>query len=70
MQRTCESRREMPECGHIPPERERLAVREYREIHCKPYRTIHLIAGNRIFVPYVLDGRRELRELLERRLLR
>jgi toxin ParE1/3/4 len=43
---------------------------EFREIHFKPYRIIYQIIDKRVFVHCVLDGRRDLQELLERRMLR
>jgi toxin ParE1/3/4 len=45
-------------------------VREYREIHFKPYRIIYQIVGRKVFIHCVLDGRRALQEVLEHRLLR
>jgi hypothetical protein len=40
------------------------------EIHFKPYRIIYQIVGRTVFVHCVLDGRRAVQEMLERRLLR
>jgi toxin ParE1/3/4 len=56
--------------GHYPPELERLGVLEYREVFFKPYRTIYEVAGASVFVHCVLDGRRDLRDILQQRLLR
>ena len=70
LEQTCESLSENPERGHLPPELERIGVAEYREVHFKPYRIIYNIAGREVFIHCVLDGRRDLQELLERRLLR
>jgi toxin ParE1/3/4 len=70
LRQTCESLAEVPERGHIPPELERVGVVEYREIHFKPYRVIYQVSGKRAFIHCVVDGRRDLQELLERRLLR
>jgi len=61
---------ELPYRGHIPPELERIGVKEYREIHFKPYRIIYQIIKSNVFIHCILDGRRELQELLEQRLLR
>jgi toxin ParE1/3/4 len=36
----------------------------------KPYRLIYRVEGDRVYVPAVLDGRRDLEELLIRRLMR
>jgi toxin ParE1/3/4 len=70
LQGTCQSLAQMPRRGHSPPELERVGFRGYREIHFKPYRIIYQIVGRRVFIHCVLDGRRALQEVLERRLLR
>ena len=61
---------ELPLRGHVPPEMERIGVTTFREVHFKPYRVIYEVTGREIFVHCVLDGRRDLQALLERRLLR
>lgn len=70
LQETCQSLAETPHRGHIPPELERVGVHGYREIHFKTYRIIYQIVGKKVFIHCVLDGRRSLQEILERRLLR
>lgn len=70
LQETCQTLTESPRRGHIPPELERVGVRGYREIHFKPYRVVYQIVGRKVFIHCVLDGRRALQEVLERRLLR
>jgi toxin ParE1/3/4 len=42
----------------------------FREIHFKPYRIIYQIVESDVYIHAVLDGRRDLQELLEIRLLR
>ena len=66
----CTTLRTFPQKGHYPPELERIGVHEYREIHFKPYRIIYRVIDSNVYVHCVLDGRRELQELLENRLLR
>ena len=56
--------------GHTLPELERIGIYEYREIHCKPYRIIYQIIESEVYVHCVLDGRRDLEDLLQERLLR
>ena len=70
LQETCRSLARMPRKGHVPPELERIGVRGYLEIHFKPYRVIYQVVGRKVFVHCVLDGRRALQDVLERRLLR
>ena len=68
LQETCQSLALMPRRGHSPPELEHVGVRGYREIHFRPYRIIYQIERRRVFIHCVLDGRRAVQEILERRL--
>lgn len=56
--------------GHIPPGLERVGVTTYRQVYFKPYRVIYQISGRVVYIHCVLDGRRDMQSLLERRLLR
>ena len=60
---------EFPERGAYPKELLALGIREYREIFFKPYRIIYRVMGKNVYVLLIVDGRRDLRSLLERRLL-
>ena len=66
----CAKLSSFPQRGHVPPELERVAVSAYREVHFKPYRVIYEVVGREVFVLCVLDGRRDMQSVLERRLLR
>ena len=70
LKRTCSRLKTMPERGRIPPELQRIGIREFREIMFKPYRIIYNLVKSQVFVYCVLDGRRDLQDLLEERLLR
>jgi toxin ParE1/3/4 len=59
-----------PERGHVPKEFEKIGIKEYLEIHFKPFRIIYQINKMNIIVHCVLDGRRDLEDLLHRRLIR
>jgi len=61
---------EMPERGNIPKELISVGITEYRELHHKPWRMIYRIIGSDVIVYCVVDGRRDMRSFLERRLLR
>lgn len=61
---------DFPERGHTVPELEKIGVTSYREVHFKPYRLIYEIEGKSVFIHCVLDGRRNLQQILERRILR
>ena len=66
----CSRLSSLPQRGHVPAELERVAVTAYREVHFKPYRVVYEIIGREVFVHCILDGRRDMQSLLERRLLR
>ena len=70
LEETSNSLSTFPTRGHTPPELERIGVLDYREIHYKPYRIIYQIIESVVYIHCVLDGRRDLQELLEKRLLR
>ena len=59
----------MPERGRVVPELGRLHIREYRELQSPPYRLIYRVAGRRVVVLALLDGRRNLEDILLERLL-
>jgi len=61
---------QQPERGHYPPELDKRGVKNYREVHFKPYRIIYEIIGNHVVILGCFDGRRDMQLLLERRLLR
>jgi len=66
----CNSLSDLPERGHIPPEMERIGIMTYREIHFKPYRIIYQIISKNVYIHCVVDGRRDMTDFLQRRLLR
>lgn len=70
LREACESLVEMPRRGHNPPELEHVGLQGFREVHFKPYRVIYQIVGRRVYIHCVLDGRRAVQDVLERRLLR
>ncbi len=60
----------MPGRGQLPCELECAGIYQYRQIHYKPYRIIYEIVNKDVFVLGILDGRRDLTEVLTSRLLR
>ncbi len=66
----CAALAELPERGNVPAELRDLGITAYREVHYKPYRLIYRIIDDRVFVTCVVDGRRDMQSLLQRRLLR
>ncbi len=67
---TCGTVARTPGMGHVPPELERVGVTHYREFRHKPYRILYETEPARTVVHAILDGRRDLASLLQRRLLR
>ncbi|MBT9139366.1 MAG: hypothetical protein DDT31_01950 [Syntrophomonadaceae bacterium] len=70
IERTIMKLKSLPERGHFPPELERIGILEFREIFFKPYRIIYQVIKSDVYVHCVLDGRRDLQDILQRRVLR
>jgi toxin ParE1/3/4 len=60
---------ESPQRGAYPKELLTLGIREYREIFFKPYRIICRVMENHVYMLMIADGRRDMQNLLQRRLL-
>ena len=60
---------EFPERGVYPKELLKLGIREFREIFFKPYRIIYRVMDKNVYVLLIVDGRRDMQSLLQRRLL-
>ena len=60
---------ELPARGSYPAELLEFGIREYREVFFKPYRIIYRVKEEEVYVLVFADGRRDMRALLERRLL-
>lgn len=60
---------ENPDRGAYPKELIALGLREFRQIFFKPYRIIHRVIENNVYVLLIADGRRDMQTLLQRRLL-
>ena len=57
-----------PERGAHPKELLAIGVREYREMFFKPYRIIYRVMDKNVYVLLMVDGRRDMQALLQRRL--
>ena len=64
-----EALEQFPLRGSIPKELAGLGIRDYRQLLLKPYRLIYRIDSSRAFITVIVDGRRDMQALLERRLL-
>ena len=60
---------ENPNRGAWPAELLEIGVREYREVFFKPYRIIYRVIDASVYVMLIVDGRRDMQSLLQRRLL-
>ena len=69
-EKTCYKLEEYPERGYIPQELRQTGIKRYLEIHYKPYRIIYEIDNKLIYIHSILDGRRNIQEILSERLLR
>jgi toxin ParE1/3/4 len=61
---------QLPERGRVVPELGELGITEYRELISRPYRICYRIHGRDVAIVAVLDGRRDLEEVLMDRALR
>ena len=66
---TCHTLALQPDRGAYPAELAALGIRRYRQVFFKPYRMIYRVGGDQVAVLLIADGRRNLKILLERRLL-
>jgi toxin ParE1/3/4 len=69
IEKTFSTLSEFPERGVYPQELLKIGIREYREIFFKPYRIIYRIMDQSVYVLLIVDGRRDMQLLLQRRLL-
>ncbi|MDX2471878.1 MAG: type II toxin-antitoxin system RelE/ParE family toxin [SAR324 cluster bacterium] len=60
---------ELPLRGHHLPELTKIGISDYLEIHQGPYRLIYQVTQKTVFIHAVLDGRRDMEDLLSQRLL-
>ncbi len=61
---------ETQERGHYPLELSIQGIKEFKEVIFNPYRAIYEITGSKVIVHLCVDGRRDMKTLLERRLIR
>lgn len=63
----------LPERGKCPPELSRIGIMEFREIQSPPWRIFYQVTEKNdertVWIMAVLDSRRGLEELLQRRLI-
>lgn len=70
IEKTCLSLEKIPARGHVPKELRDTGIRRYLEIHFKPYRIVYEIKKNIIYIHSVIDGRRNIQDILNERIFR
>jgi toxin ParE1/3/4 len=70
LESVCQKLEIFPERGHVPQEFLSLGIDKYLEIHFKPYRIFYEIDNNSVYILTILDGRRNIQEILISRLIR
>ena len=62
--------RSSPNRGRVVPELKQVGLSEYREIFYKPFRILYFTLPRKVIVFAVFDGRRDLDDVLQQRLLK
>jgi len=70
LRKTAATLKTLPQRGRLVPELAEIGLRLYREILCTPWRIIYRISGANVFVMVVIDGRRNVEDILLERLAR
>ena len=70
IEKICNKLSESPERGVYPKELLALGIRDYREVFFKPYRVLYRVMGDTVYILLIVDGRRDMQTLLQRRLLK
>lgn len=60
---------EFPLRGPVCPELDRLGIADFRQIYHGPYRLIYRVNDKIVYIMVIADSRRDIKALLERRLL-
>lgn len=68
IEETLEKLSAFPQRGTYPKELLALGIRDYRQTFFKPYRLIYRVMEGQVYVYLIVDGRRDMQALLERRL--
>ena len=66
----CATLKQMPERGRVVPELAAFGLHTYRELVVSPWRVVYRISGKIVFVLAVVDGRRNIEDVLLDRLVR
>lgn len=61
--------RDFPERGEYPPELTALGIKQFRQLHYKPWRVVYQVSAGTVTVMLIADGRQDMQTRLQRRLL-
>jgi toxin ParE1/3/4 len=70
LQETCTSLTILSERGHVPSELKLIHIDDILEVISRPYRILYEIQVDEIHILAIWDGRRNIEQLLQRRLFR
>lgn len=70
LRRLADSLKSAPQRWRVVPELKALGLSAFRELIAAPWRMIYRIQKPRVFILALLDGRRDLEEILHERLIR
>jgi toxin ParE1/3/4 len=60
---------EFPARGEYPPELAALGIKQFRQLHYKPWRMVYQVSADTVTVLLIADGRQDMQTRLQRRLL-
>ncbi len=66
----CSTLSRMPERGRVVPELAAFGIQTYRELVLSPWRVVYRISGKTVSVLAIVDGRRNIEDVLLDRLVR
>jgi toxin ParE1/3/4 len=69
LSKACDSLSQHPERGNVPSELEGISEMLCRQIVIKNYRIIYQVIGKVVIIHGIIDGRRNIREVMRQRIL-
>jgi len=66
----CAALKKMPERGRVVPELAAFGIYTYRELVVAPWRVVYRVSGTTVSILAVVDGRRNIEDVLLDRLIR
>jgi len=66
----CAALKQMPERGRVVPELAAFGIHTYRELVVVPWRMVYRVSGTTVSILAIVDGRRNIEDILLDRLIR